>query len=417
MLWHDAITISKTEWHIIKNHVPNGKGLFLDNEFVMLKLDIYERKFNMGDSMDRNVYEIAKGFSFEGELVEAKPWGNGHINSTFLLTYQTGVSDELKVILQMMNKNVFPKPVELMENVMAVTKFLHEKIEAAGGDPMRETLNVIPAKDGKPYYIDDEGEYWRAYVYITEATSFDAPETVEDFYESAYSFGKFQSMLSDYPAETLHETIEKFHDTRNRFANFKKALEADVMGRASEVQEEIKFVLEREADASVFVDLIEKGEIPIRVTHNDTKLNNIMMDNATRKGICVVDLDTVMPGLAMYDFGDSIRSGASTGAEDEKDLSKISCDMQLFEVYTKGFIAGCEGKLTKKEIELLPMGAKLMTYECGVRFLTDYLQGDVYFKIHRPEHNLDRARTQFKLVADMEAKWETMQTIVEKYNR
>ena len=364
---------------------------------------------------NEKVMEIAEHFQFEGELVEVKKWGNGHINDTFLLIYQIGKMGRLKVILQMMNKTVFPKPVELMENVMGVTSFLYKKIEAAGGDPMRETLNVIPAKDGKPYYQHTDGEYWRAYVYITEAMSFDVPESEEDFYESAYSFGKFQSMLSDYPAETLHETIEKFHDTRNRFANFKKALEADIMGRAAEVQDEIKFVLDREADASVFVDMIEKKEVPLRVTHNDTKLNNIMLDNVTRKGICVVDLDTVMPGLAMYDFGDSIRSGASTGAEDEKDLSKISCDMNLFDVYAKGFIAGCDGRLTEKEIELLPMGAKLMTYECGMRFLTDYLEGDVYYKIHRPEHNLDRARTQFKLVADMEEKWDIMANIVAKY--
>lgn len=369
----------------------------------------------MSELNNERIMQVAKNFQFEGELIEIKRWGNGHINDTFLLVYQIGKMGRLKVILQMMNKNVFPKPVELMENVMGVTSFLYKKIEAAGGDPMRETLNVIPAKDEKPYYQDADGEYWRAYIYISDASSFDVPETLDDFYESAYSFGKFQSMLSDYPAETLHETIEKFHDTRNRFANFKKALDADIMGRAAEVQDEIQFVLDREADASVFVDMIEKKEVPLRVTHNDTKLNNIMLDNVTRKGICVVDLDTVMPGLAMYDFGDSIRSGASTGAEDEKDLSKISCDMELFEVYTKGFIAGCGGRLTEKEIELLPMGAKLMTYECGMRFLTDYLEGDVYYKIHRPEHNLDRARTQFKLVADMEAKWDIMQAIVAKY--
>lgn len=371
----------------------------------------------MSELNNERIMQVAKNFQFEGELIEIKRWGNGHINDTFLLVYQIGKMGRLKVILQMMNKNVFPKPEELMENVMGVTSFLYKKIEAAGGDPMRETLNVIPAKDGNPYYQDEQGEYWRAYVYISDARSFDVPESLDDFYESAYSFGKFQSMLSDYPAETLHETIVKFHDTRNRFANFKKAVEEDVMGRAAEVQDEIKFVLDREADACFFAEMIDRKELPIRVTHNDTKLNNIMLDNVTRKGICVVDLDTVMPGLAMYDFGDSIRSGANTGAEDEKDLSKISCDMELFDVYTKGFIAGCDGRLTEKEIELLPMGAKIMTYECGMRFLADYLQGDVYFKIHRPEHNLDRARTQFKMVADMEEKWETMQEIVAKYNK
>lgn len=369
----------------------------------------------MTELKQEQVVEISKHFQFQGELVQVLRWGSGHINDTFLLIYQIGKMGRLKVILQHMNRNVFPKPVELMENVVGVTSFLYKKIEAAGGDPMRETLNVIPAEDGLPYYVDAEGEYWRAYVYITDARSYDAVESREDFYQSALSFGRFQNMLSDYPAESLHETIEKFHDTRNRFGIFKQAVEADVMGRAKEVQKEIQFVLDREADACFFAELLDKKELPIRVTHNDTKLNNIMLDNVTRKGICVVDLDTVMPGLAMFDFGDSIRFGANTGEEDEKDLSKISCDLELFEIYTKGFLEGCENKLTQREIELLPMGAKIMTYECGMRFLTDYLQGDTYFKIHRPEHNLDRARTQFQLVADMEAKWDAMHAIVKKY--
>lgn len=369
----------------------------------------------MSELKKEKVIRVAKQFQLQGDLVEVKRWGNGHINDTFLLVYQIGKMGRLKVILQKMNRVVFPKPEEVMENVMGVTNFLYKKIEAAGGDPMRETLNVIPAMDERPYYKDEEGEYWRAYVYITDARSYDVPESLEDFYESAYCFGKFQSMLSDYPIEKLYDTIEKFHDTRNRFANFKKAVEEDVKGRAKEVSEEIQFVLDREADACFFAEMIDKKELPIRVTHNDTKLNNVMLDNVTRKGICVVDLDTVMSGLAMYDFGDSIRTGASTGAEDETDLSKIHCDMQLFEVYTKGFLAGCGDKLTEKEIELFPMGAKIMTYECGMRFLADYLQGDIYFKVQRPKHNLDRARTQFKLVADMEEKWETMCAIVKKY--
>ena len=233
--------------------------------------------------------------------------------------------------------------------------------------------------------------------------------TPEDFYESAVAFGHFQRLLADYPAETLYETIEGFHDTKARFRTFKNAVEKDVCGRAASVQKEIDFVLAHEDVANVFGNLQEKGEIPLRVTHNDTKLNNIMIDNVTRKGICVIDLDTVMPGLAMNDFGDSIRFGASTAAEDETDLSKVSCSMELYELYVRGFLEGCAGSLTQKEIELLPMGAKVMTYECGMRFLTDYLEGDHYFKIHRENHNLDRARTQFKLVEDMEAKWDTMQ--------
>lgn len=221
-------------------------------------------------------------------------------------------------------------------------------------------------------------------------------------------------MLADYPAGTLHETIKGFHDTRARFEVFKKAVEEDVMGRAASVQKEIQFVLDHKDVADYLCELLGKGEIPLRVTHNDTKLNNIMIDHKTGKGICVIDLDTVMPGLAVHDFGDSIRFGASTAAEDEKDLSKVSCSMELFELYAKGYIEGCGGKLTDKEIELLPMGAKTMTFECGMRFLTDYLQGDTYFKVHREGHNLDRCRTQFKLVEDMEQKWYTMNEIVKK---
>ena len=303
-----------------------------------------------------------------------------------------------------------------MENITGVTSFLKKKIIERGGDPERETLNVIPAVDGKPYYVDSQGDYWRSYKFITEASSFDQVEKPEQFYESAVAFGNFQSLLSDYPAETLHETIEKFHDTRDRFAKFKKAVEEDVMGRAASVQKEIQFVLEREEIANCFAEMLDKHELPLRVTHNDTKLNNVMLDDKTGKGICVIDLDTVMPGLAMNDFGDSIRFGASTALEDEKDLSKVSCSMELFELYTRGFLKGCDGKLTAKEIELMPMGAKTMTFECGMRFLTDYLEGDKYFKIHREGHNLDRCRTQFKLVEDMEQKWYTMNEIVKKYS-
>lgn len=364
----------------------------------------------------KRLEQIAEQFELEGELVKIAPHGNGHINDTFLLTYKIGKMGCIPVVLQRMNKSVFPCPEQLMENVQNVTAFLHDKIEKMGGDPFRETVNLIPTKEGKSYYQETENDYWRCMVYITDTFSLETVERPEEFYESGLAFGRFQSLLSDYPAETLHETIVNFHNTKSRFADFKKAVEADVAGRAKDVKEEIQFVLDREADAGFFVDLIEKGELPIRVTHNDTKSNNVMMDNKTGKGICVIDLDTTMPGLAMYDFGDSIRFGASTGAEDEKDLDKISCSMELFDVFTKGFIEGCDGKLTSREIELLPMGAKIMTYECGMRFLADYLQNDIYFKTSRPEHNLDRARTQFKLVADMEKKWDEMAAIVKKYH-
>ena len=354
-------------------------------------------------------------FRYEGVLIDERPYGSGHINDTYLLTFEIAEMGTIKVILQRMNKNIFTKPIELMENILNVTSYLRKKIIENGGDPDRETLNVIRTVDDMPYFVDSEGEYWRSYKFITDATSYDQVESPEDFYQSAVAFGNFQRLLAEYPAETLHETIEGFHDTKARFQVFKKAVEDDVCGRAASVQKEIQFVLEHEHLANVFADLLEKKEIPLRVTHNDTKLNNIMIDNKTRKGICVIDLDTVMPGLAMNDFGDSIRLGASTATEDEQDLSKVSCDMELFDLYAKGFIEGCGGKLTEKEIDLMPTGAMVMTFECGMRFLTDYLQGDTYFKIHRENHNLDRCRTQFKLVKDMEAKWDTMREIIDKY--
>lgn len=361
------------------------------------------------------INEAIQNFRYEGTVVEQGPYGSGHINDTYCLVFELADKSRRRVILQKINKDIFQKPEEVMENILGVTSYLREEIIRQGGNPERETLNVIPTKEGKSYFVDSTGEYWRSYVFIEEATSYDQVETPQDFYESAVSFGNFQRLLADYPAETLHETIPGFHDTKARFAVFCKAVEDDVCGRAAQVQDEIRFVMEHEDVANVFGELLAKKEIPLRVTHNDTKLNNIMIDDATHKGICVIDLDTVMPGLAMNDFGDSIRFGASTAAEDEKDLDKVSCSMELFDIYAKGFIEGCGGKLTAKEISLLPMGAKVMTFECGMRFLTDYLQGDTYFKVHREGHNLDRCRTQFKLVRDMESKWETMEEIIRKY--
>lgn len=235
------------------------------------------------------------------------------------------------------------------------------------------------------------------------------------FTNAAKAFGHFQKLLADYPADTLHETIAGFHNTVDRYALFEKAVAEDKAGRAALVEKEIQFFLDRKADGTVVVDAIAKGQLPLRVTHNDTKLNNIMMDNETDEGICVIDLDTVMPGSVLYDFGDSIRFGASTADEDEQDLSLVSMDLELFEAYTAGFLSEAGSSLTAEEIRLLPFSAKLLTLECGMRFLTDYLNGDTYFRIHREHHNLDRCRTQMKLVADMEHKMEDMHKIVEKY--
>lgn len=355
--------------------------------------------------------DVIEAFVFKGTLEECISYGSGHINDTYRLTYDTGKH----YILQKMNKDIFTKPVELMENIRGVTSWLRDKIQKNGGDPERETLNIVMTKEGLPYHVDTEGEYWRAYLFIENAICYDMVKDENDFYQSAVSFGHFQRMLADYPAETLHETIPNFHDTVNRLAQFKKAVENDVCGRAALVEKEIRFVLDRTELAHVLVDMQKEGKLPLRVTHNDTKLNNIMIDKETGKGICVIDLDTVMPGLSVNDFGDSIRFGASTGAEDEQDLSKISCDLHLYEVYVKGFIEGCDGALTEAELDALPLGAILMTFECGMRFLTDYLEGDHYFKIHREGHNLDRCRTQFKLVEDMEEKLPQMKAIIDKY--
>ncbi len=373
------------------------------------------KKRGMRPVSEPQIREAVANFNFTGRLKDCRPFGSGHINDTYLLTFEMGDLGDRRVILQRMNREIFLKPVEVMENIAGVTAHLREKILENGGDPERETLNMIPAKDGKACYADSKGEYWRAYKFITDARCYDRVERPEDFYEAAVAFGNFQRLLADYPADTLHETIQGFHDTRARLEAFKQAVAQDIYGRAASAAREIEFILAHEETAGVLGELQEKGQLPLRVTHNDTKLNNILIDNTTRKGICVIDLDTVMPGLAVNDFGDAIRFGASTAAEDEKDLSRVSCSMELFEIYVKGFLRGCAGSLTQKEVELLPMGAKVMTYESGMRFLTDYLQGDHYFKIHRKEHNLDRARTQLKLVEDMEAKREIMEEIAGRY--
>ncbi len=360
----------------------------------------------MENKLQERAKEAVRHFSLSQEPCTPCPWGSGHINDTFL------VEGDSRYILQRMNGNIFAKPLEVMENIIGVTSFLKEKIRKAGGDEMRETMTVVYTRDRQPAYRDEYGDYWRMYYMIEDAVSYDQVETEQDFYESALAFGNFQQLLSDYPADTLHETIPGFHDTKARYEIFQNAVRQDVCGRAREVEKEISFYQERKETAEILGGLMAEGRLPLRVTHNDTKLNNIMMDKRTGKGICVIDLDTVMPGLAVHDFGDAIRFGASTGAEDEVDLSKISCDMHLFKLYTKGFLKGCRGSLTKMEQKMLPMGAKVMTYECGMRFLTDYLQGDTYFKIHRERQNLDRCRTQMKLVADMEAKWQEMEQIV-----
>mgnify|MGYP000749651545 CR=1 FL=1 len=364
--------------------------------------------------------EAIAHFKYEGTLVKDCPYGSGHINDTFLLIFEIAEMGRIKVILQRMNSAAFPKPIEVMENITGVTSFLKKKIIENGGDPERETLNVIPAVDGKPYYIDSTGDYWRSYKFITDASTYDLVEKPEQFYESAVAFGNFQSLLSDYPAETLHETIEKFHDTRNRFALFKKAVEEDVMGRAASVEKEIRFVLEREEIANCFAEMLDRHELPLRVTHNDTKLNNIMFSKNGKHAMCLIDLDTVMKGSLVYDYGDALRLGASTAAEDEVDLSKVSINLDLVGAFTKGFLEETKDIITKEEIALLFYGYYIITLELGMRFLTDYLDGDKYFalseeqKKKRPKINLERARNQLKLVLEIEKNQIKLENIIDQ---
>ena len=359
-----------------------------------------------------NLENVFIQFDAEGKYREATPFGNGHINDTYLVSSSDDEGNNYKYILQRINHQIFKNPEQVMENIVGVTSFLKKKVLERGGDTNREILTVIFTKDNKSLYIDNSGKYWRMYIYVSDSISFDMIENANEFYQSGLAFGNFQNQLADYPAHKLHETIVGFHDTKKRFETFKNAVEKDVKNRAENVKNEIDFVLKRESLANVLGNALKNNELPLRVTHNDTKLNNILFDKDTRKPICIIDLDTIMPGLALNDFGDSIRFGANTGAEDEIDLSKVSLSLELFEAYAKGFISGCNGKLTENEIKMLPVGAMVMTFECGMRFLTDYLEGDVYFKIARENHNLDRARCQFKLVADMESKKDQMDKII-----
>ncbi len=368
----------------------------------------------MSITSNTNLIEIIKAFPEFGKYIGYRPITDGHINDTYVVKYETADGECLQYLLQRINVNVFKKPVELMENVCGVTSFLREKIEKEGGDPTRETLTVYSAKDGKNYVMADDGGCWRMYNFVDDTYSINELTSPDDFRSAALSFGNFQNQLADYPIETLHETIPNFHNTPSRFKDFLEALNKNASGRKDAAKSEIDFVLEREKDCSVITDLLNCGDLPLRVTHNDTKLNNVLFDKKTNKGICVVDLDTVMPGSSLYDFGDSIRFGANTAAEDETDLSKVTLSLEYFKAYVEGYLETAGPSLTENEIKYLPFAAKLLTFECGIRFLGDFINGDVYFKVDYPEHNLIRARTQFKLVEDIEAKYGEMVNIVDE---
>ena len=359
--------------------------------------------------------EVLAAFDFGAPVVGALRYGQGHINDTFVVHTQPEDASCRRFILQRMSAAAFKRPDQLMENIMGVTEYLGREIESRGGDREREALRVIRPRNGEPYYTDSANGAWRVYPFVEDTICYQTAETPALFAASGRAFGRFQRLLQGYPAQTLHETIPHFHDTEDRLAKLKAALAADKLGRAAECRPELDFVLAREADCSVALQALRDGVLPLRVTHNDTKLNNVLMDRDSGEGLCIIDLDTVMPGLSINDFGDSIRFGANHSAEDEKDLSKVNLDVSLFEAYTQAFLEGAGGTLTAAEIDHLPWGAKLMTFECGIRFLTDYLEGDVYFHTTRDGQNLDRCRTQFKLVSDMEAHWDELSEIVKKY--
>lgn len=340
-------------------------------------------------------------FPLDGTPVRCERIKTGHINETYLVTTDASV----RYILQNVNTYAFPRTDIIMDNVSAISRYLQTR---PGAPAM---IRYLDTTDGRRYYDDGRGGAWRLYRFVENSICLDRAETPADFYECARAFGNFQHALIDFPTEKLGETIPDFHNTPVRYARFREAMAADTLGRLEAVREETAFVLAREEHASRLQRMRERGQLPVRVTHNDTKINNVLFDADTRKAICVIDLDTVMPGLAAYDFGDAIRYGASTAADDERDLDRVRLDLNLFRVFTRGYLEACPA-LTEKEIASLPLGAYTMTLECGMRFLTDHLMGDKYFAIDYPEQNLDRAHTQFKLISDMEEMWDEMEKIV-----
>ncbi len=359
-----------------------------------------------------DIKKIAESFGINSNDIICTECKAGHINSTYFV--KSGGSSDIEYVFQNVNTSVFKKPDELMSNIFRVTEHIRKKLAQEHNVNLR-TLDFLKTVSGDYGYTDEDGRYWRAYRFISNAHSLNGTDISDIFEISGYAFGNFQRLLSDFDASLLYETIPNFHNTVSRFNDFKAAVSNNLAGRKTDVQSEIDFVLKREDNCSYISDGIKSGKFPLRVTHNDTKLNNLLWDDATGECVCVIDLDTVMPGSVLYDFGDSIRFGASSAAEDETDLSKVYVCLDKFEAYVKGFISGTKGALTKDELLAFPMGAYLITLETGIRFFTDYLNGDTYFRIHYPSHNLDRARNQFKLVKSIEEKMSEMNEIMQKY--
>jgi hypothetical protein len=351
--------------------------------------------------------QVALQFACYGEYLAAEPYGTGHINDTYAAVFdQAGT--QVRYILQRINHRVFKHPPALMENVERVTLHLANKLRGQP-DFSRRTLTLVPSRSGGVWTQDASGNYWRAYLFIENARTYDAVESAAQAFEAGRAFGEFQRLLADFPVATLHHTIPDFHHTPKRFAQFERALQADVAQRAVLAEKEITFAQGQRP----ITDVLVSSGLPERVTHNDTKLNNVMLDTRTGQGVCVIDLDTVMPGLALYDFGDMVRTTTCTSKEDERDLSKVEMQFSLFEALLRGYLAAAGDFLTKPERQYLAFCGKLITFEIGLRFLTDFLDGDIYFKVDRPGHNLDRCRTQFKLVESIAAQEERMQRLVD----
>ena len=381
----------------------------IDNFFFSCYI-IRKQKVDNGMSFQK----ILSNFNIDGEFVSCEPYGSGHINRTYCAVFNTK-NGKKRYILQKINSKLFTNVDGLMNNIKLVTEFNRAEIEKRGGDPLRESLTLVYTHDNKAYYKTEGDEYYRVYVFIEDALGYDVVEKPEHFYESAVAFGKFAQLLDRFDNSKLFEVLPNFHNTVMRFENLKKSIQADKFNRALEVKPEIDFALSQEKYVSTIVDLLTSGKMPWRVTHNDTKLNNVLIDTKTDKAVCVIDLDTMMPGSICYDFGDSIRFGCNPCLEDTPETEKVIFSMPLYEEYARGYLSVFGDTITKIERENLPMGAILMTYECGIRFLTDYLDGDVYFRTSRERQNLDRTRTQFKLVKDMLANFDKMSKIIEKY--
>ncbi|MES2920398.1 MAG: aminoglycoside phosphotransferase family protein [Verrucomicrobiota bacterium] len=364
-------------------------------------------------SVPTDLREIANLFDMRADFVHGAGYGSGHINDTYCVSFDQAGLLRLRYIFQRINTRVFKTPVELMENVSRVTRHSLQRLQEDGNpEAHRRTLTCIPAVDGKAYAVDALGEYWRVYPFIERATGHDELETNEQAFQAAKAFGNFQKLAAGLPGERLHETIQDFHNTPKRLEALRAAIEADVCNRAAEVKKEIAFALGREDDCGRITGLIASGDIPERVTHNDTKLNNVLLDDVTAEGVCVIDLDTTMPGSALYDFGDMVRTAATNKREDDTNTSSLAVKLDRFEALVRGYLVAGESFLNTAEIDHLAFSGKLLTLECGIRFLTDYLKGDVYFKIKSPNHNLDRCRNQFAFVAAMEQKMNEMERIV-----